>query len=154
MNFRATFKSMLAGQILTAMLNWSFQYQIPKWAKISIPISFYCEVKTLIQMPIFKVGMGATAALTASFFLDLSFLLHAVGPGTSTAAHENLQKRDISPLSHTFIFYTSSFPGVSDTLYLWFSCLLSWPSLLSFCFPGSKIHLPCEIFPSSPRNFP
>ena len=53
MNFRAPLKSMLLGQILTTMLNWSFQYQIPKWPQVEIPISFCCKVKTLIQMYIF-----------------------------------------------------------------------------------------------------
>lgn len=39
-----------------ARLNWSFQYQIPKGTKISILISFCCEVQTLIQMHIFGDG--------------------------------------------------------------------------------------------------
>lgn len=52
---------------------------------------------------------------------SIIFAVSCRGPGTSASVHENSQKGDIGPLSHTFIFYTVLFPGVSNTLNLWYS---------------------------------
>ena len=74
-------------------------------------------MKTLIQMHVLWAEMGASAALI-HHFVALQFSVSCRGPGASASVHENSQERDISPLSHTLIFYTVSFPGVSDTLNL------------------------------------
>ena len=86
-------------------------------------------------------------------FVALQFSVSWREPGASASVHENSQKRDISPLIHTFIFYTVSFPGVSDTLNLWCSCPLSWTSIL-FLLPRLQNQPSLWNLLQFPKEFP
>lgn len=110
MNVRASFNSMLAEQILTTMLDWSFQYQIPEWASIWILISFCCEVKTLIQMHVFWAEMGADAALIHHFCGTTVFCFMQGTWGICFSSWKFTEKRHQSFDSHFYLLH-SLIPG-------------------------------------------
>lgn len=118
-------------------LCWQSRYWPPRWNEVFSTQSpngpvFQSSSASVVRWKPWSRCMYFGQRWEPLLLRSIVFAVSCRGPGTSASVHENLQKGNIGPFSHTFIFYTVLFPGVSDTLNLWCSERpLSWPSILS-----------------------